>query len=371
MARKIALSLMILLTMCGISNADLVYMTSSGHLGSIRINSSSDIESPSLHYTGNLSSPFLTTYWDGSSINVMMIDRNATASGDRAYIFPTNNIAECVYSTDLEGIYGTECASFSENGYSLFLGAEGNIYEVRSSSFYILNSFDCYGVISRDGYDTEVLSLAADSSYIHALASDGERQKYMRFDGQIRAGVDVFTSADLRPGASCMLTDSSGWPVIGHSSGIDMLRSDMTLYDTISTDHPVRSICPDSSNSFFYSTQYRDGDNYVNTVMHSAMGTQFTPVTIISSSPNFRLLRDNTHKETFAAMYDEGIRIISYVSGRTSSREYSASSLGGTPAGVAAAAVSGYSPNSSSSGCDSVQAGMILLAMIPLMLRRK
>ena len=249
--RKIIFAMMILLTFCGVSYADFIYATSTGSLGTIKLNSSSDIEAPSIQYTGNISSPLLIAYWDGSSTNVMMIERNATDSGDKAYVFRANNIADCVYSADIDGIYGTECASYSQNGYSLFLGAEGKIYEVRSSSFYILNSFDCSGVISRDGYDTETVSLAADSSYIHAIASAGERQKYMRFDGQIRTGVQVFTSADLKPGAYSMIAASSGWPIIGHSSGVDVMMSGMNVYYTISTDYPVKSICEDSSSNFF------------------------------------------------------------------------------------------------------------------------
>ncbi|MBR4196907.1 MAG: hypothetical protein IKQ95_09380 [Synergistaceae bacterium] len=370
MIRKITMSLMILLMLCGISSADFVYMTSAGHLGAIKISASSDIEALPLQYTGNVSSPFLASYWNGRATDIMLIDRNAAASGDRAYIFTPGNMENFTRSADIAGVYGTGIAAYADNGYSLFLGAGSTLYEVSTSSFRVLNSFDCAEIVSRDGYSTEIEALRVDS-LIHVIASSGEKQKYARFDGQLKKNKDLFMSADLSAGASAMLTTSTAWPIIGHSSGIDAMRSDKKLYLTISTDYPVKAMCPDSGSDFFFSTQYYDGSNYVNTIMHSASRTEFTPMTITSSGQDFRLLRDNSHMETFAAMTDEGIRIISYADRRTFSREFTSSDLGGTLAGIAAASVSGYNANSSSSGCDSLYAGMILLAVIPFVMRRK
>ena len=374
MMRKIILSLTILLTLCGISNADFIYATSDGHLGTIKINSSSDIEAPSIQYRGTMSNssmiPFLMSYWNGTTTRVMMIDRFATESGDRAYVFNPTDMSQCISSADMNGVYGTTLGGFADNGHSVFLAGFSTVYEVDTSSFRVRNSFDCSRVISRDGYDTETECLAVDSSLIHVVASSGERQKYMRFEGQLKTGVSSFLSADTSAGASAMMTTSNNWPIIGHSSGIDVMRSDKKFYRTISTDYPVKAMCTDSSGNLFYSTQYQDGDNYVNTISLFVLGTEFTPVTITSTSPNFRLLRDNSHKDTFAAMTDEGIRFITFQNGRTLIREYTASELGGTPVGIAAATVSGYNANSSSSGCNS-GIGLVISALIFCMMRRK
>ena len=100
--RKILLAVTLTAMLCGVSSADMVYMTSSGNLGTIRINSSSDIEVPGVQYTGTASSPFLTSYWNGSGTSLAIISRNATASGDRAYVFNSDSLTKYGYSADIE-----------------------------------------------------------------------------------------------------------------------------------------------------------------------------------------------------------------------------------------------------------------------------
>ncbi len=372
MIRKITLSLMILLTFCGISCADLIYSTANGNIGLIRINSSSDVETPSIQYTGTVSDPLIASFWNSSATNVMMIDRYAKESGDCVYVFSPSDLTKFTYSRDIIGVRGANNATYSENGYSVFLSAGSKIYDVDSSSFNVLNSFDCTNVISNDNYDTEILALTADSSLIHVLASAGNRQKYMRFDGQLKTRVDYFMSADMSAGASAMYTTSNGYPIIGHSEGIDMMNSSSKFYHLFSTDHPVKAICADENGGgFFYATQQQSGDKYINRLSHFSQKDDSLGVTIESATPEIKLLRDNQHREAFAVVAGGKITVCTYRNGKTNVWSYSASELGGTPVGIVAAAVSGYNGNSSSSGCDSVYAGMILLMAIPLMLRKK
>lgn len=369
--RKFLLTLVMLTALCGISSADMVYMTSTGNLGTIKINSSSDIEAPGIQYTGALSSPFLTSYWNGSSTSLAIISRNATSSGDRAYVFNPNNLTNYSYSADIEGVYGTDGAGYAESGYSIFLMAGSRIYEVETGNFEVKNSFDCTRVISADGYDTEIDSISVGAQTIHVIASAGGKQRYIRFDGQLKEGVNYFISSDVSEGASVVLSTSNSIPVIGHSTGIDAMDNSRKFYRLISSDYPVKAMCPDNSNGFFYATQYQDGGSYVNTIMHSAQGTQFTPITATSASSNIKLLRDNKNPETFAVMTDESVIICTYKDWKTSTREYPASALGGTLSGIASATVSGYDGNSSSSGCNVAGMGLVALGIMLLTRRVK
>lgn len=369
--RKILLAVMFILMLCGVSSADFVYMTSAGNLGRISVNSSSDISSPSIEYTGTHSSPFLASYWNGSDTSLVIIDRYAGVSGDRAYIFRPSDLTTYERSTDIEGVYGANKAGYSENGYSLFLTAGAEIYEVSTRNFGILNSYDCTRIISDDNYSTDIVSLNVDTSLIHLIITAGETRKYAQFEGQLDDTKEYFVSTDVSDGALPLLSNHN-YPIIGHSFGIDVMRGIKgKFYRVISTDHPVKSMCLDNNDSLFYATQYQDGGKYVNTIEHLTSDSQFSPITIESSSPNIKLIRDNNRHEFFAAMTDEGIRLFTYQNRHTASWEYTASMLGGTPAGITAATVSGYDGKTNSSGCDASGIGLMMIAAVMFMMRRK
>ena len=367
--RKILLAVTLIAMLCGVSSADMVYMTSSGNLGTIQINSSSDIEVPVVQYTGTASSPFLTSYWNGSGTSLAIISRNATASGDRAYVFNSDSLTKYGYSADIEGVYGTSGASYSENGYSLFLTAGSKIYEVETRNFDVLNSFDCASVISSDGYAAEVKDIAVGTQTIHAIVTAGQRHGYIRFDGQLKSGVNYFLSSDIEDGSS-VIQVIGDVPLIGNNFGVDTINSEKKFYCLLSSDNPVRAMCHDSGNGYFYATQYQSGDKYVNTIKHSVSDSQFTPATVEAASANIKMLRDNNNTDTFAVMTDEGITLFTYSNSQTSRHEYKSSSLGGTPAGLAAATVSGYNGNSNSSGCNASGMGIIILGLAMLMRRK-
>lgn len=372
MLRKFTLSLVILLILCGVSHADFIYMTEEGKLGTLRINSSYDIETPSAISGRTISSPLLTSYWTGSDTNLLLIDRYGSDSGDRGYIFNPSALENFKESHDIPGVYGTEFAGYSESGYSIFLTAGTKIFEVSTSSFTIKNSFDCERIMSRDGYETEICTLHVDSSTIQVLLKAGDSIKYARFDGQLKSNVKSFLSADMQPGAAVIMSTYTSRPFVGHSAGIDTMRNNGKFYQLISTDYPVKAICPDEGSGMFFAEQQTSGDKYINTIWHYLpSGTSyFTPFETESSSPNIKLLRDTSNKETFAAMTNEKIIIVTYKNGLTATREYSASALGGTPAGITTATVAGYDPNKSSSGCNSFGA-LIFAAAIPFVIKRK
>ena len=369
--RKILLAVTFVLMLCGISSADFVYMTSSGSLGRISVNSSDDISSPSIEYTGTHESPFLASYWNGSDTRLVLIDRYAGVSGDRAYVFRPGSLTSYAKSADIDGVYGASGAGYSENGYSLFLTSGAEIYEVSTGDFSVLNSYDCTKIISDDDHATEIISMNVDTSLIHVIITAGDARKYAHFEGQLNDTKEYFHSADVSDGALPVLSTNNNNPIVGHSFGIDSTRSrNGRFYRVISTDHPVKAMCLDNTGSLFYSTQYQSGDKYINTITHLLEDTKFSPATIESSSPNIKLIRDDNRPEFFAAMTDEAIRLFIYQDGDTASWEYTASMLGGTPAGIVSATVSGYNANTSSSGCDASCLGLMMLAAV-FMIRRK
>ena len=371
MLRKITVSLMILMLLCGVSYADFIYTTEGGTLGALRITSLNEIEQ-STEYNSNISYPLLTAYWNSTSTGIILIESYATDSGDRAYIFNPSSLTTYSSSADIPGVYGANLAAYTDSGYSILLASGSEIYDVDTSSFKVKNSFDCTNIISQDGYDTEICSIAVDYSYVHILAKAGDATNYIRFEGQLkREGVKAFMSRDVSPDTYLVVSTSTNFPAVCHSSGIDVMDRSGRFQPLLSTDYPVKAVCSDSnSNGFYYVEQMQSGDKYTNTIYHSSGSSYFTPVTIESSSPNIKLIRDNSRTEYFAAMTDEQIMVLMYNNGITSTWEYSASTLGGKPWEITTASVSGYNANSSSSGCSSGSA-LILLAVIPLMLKRK
>lgn len=370
--KRVMLSLMILVMLCGISSAEFIYTTSEGDLGRIKLNSSSDIEVWPELYSGNLSSPFLASYWNGNSTSLMLVDRYAGVSGDKAYLFNPNSLTSYIQSRDIKNVYGTNASAYSENGYSVFLAAGSVIYELSSSTFRVLNSYDCTRIISNDTYSTEIVTLATNSQTIHALASAGDKQRYIRFDGQLKERVDDFISSDVSADATAMVVTANSYPIIAHSSGVNIMRSNKKFSRLISSDYPVKAICSDQGSGMFYAEQYQDGENYENRICHFGTFAEFTGLLIESSTPDITIIRDNEHKEMYAALTGGKIVIFMYTNDTVDVlANYHASDLGGSPVGIVTSTVSGYNANSSSSGCDSVYAGMILLALIPFVLRRK
>ena len=376
MLKKFALSLMILLSLSGISFADFIYTTESGALGTIRTDVSWDVELPSIHYRSNISSPYVTSFWNGKTSSVILIDRYGSLSGDRGYVFSPSDLTTFSKSVDIAGVYGTEHSAYSQNGYSLYLTSGARIYDVDTYSFRVLNSFDCTEVVSSDNYETEINSVAVDASIVHVLAKAGDFERYIRFDGQLKKdGIKYFKSIDIAPDASVVLSTTDNLAIVGHSLGIDMLRRDGKFYRLVSTDYPVKAMCPDKSGGLFYATQTKTDNTYVNTIHHYSPSEARTEsllsfASIESSSPNIKLLRDTSRFEIFAAMTDERIKIFLYEDSIVSEWDFTSSDLGGNPVEITAATVSGYSASSGSSGCSSVM-GLGVIAVISFLLRKK
>lgn len=373
MSRKILTALLIVLSLFGVSQADIVYTTSEGNLGIIPIIASYDVSAPSIQYRSSITEPMLSSYWNGTSTNIILIDRNKTASGDRAYIFNPEDMTNFAKSSDLAGVHGAEHAAYADNGRSIFLTAGSSIFDVDTSLLAVRNSFDCLNVYSNDNFGTSISNIAVGYNSISVLTETGEIRKLLRFDGQLKKGVSYFFSADVHPETSC-LSIVNTVILFGHSEGVDGLNVFDQIERVLSTDYPVVALCPDEDKGFYFATLRTDssGTGYTFLVAHSANTEEvqkLEPVTINSSLPTIKLIRD-TGFNSLAIMTAEGILIFDMKTGLQTAG-FNTTALGGQPTGIAAAAVSGSSNKSGSSGCNSLGTGLVLTALIGMMIKRK
>lgn len=369
---KILTAVLILLSLCGISSADIIYTTTDGQLGVIAVYSSSDISAPSVEYKSGISYPLLSSYWNGTSTNVMLIENNKTASGDKAYVFNPEDLTKFSGSYDIAGVHGAENAGYAENGRSIFLTAGSKIFEVNTSQFKVINSYDCSRVVSDNVYGTEIQSIAVEYSTINVLTYAGPKYKFVRFDGQLKEGVPYFMSSDVAIGASCLCIVNN-IALLGHGSGVDGLSRQNRFERIISTDYPVRAICPDDESSFYFATMHETESGYEFLVAHPSnteLTTKLAPVTLISDYPYIQLVKDKT-LNVLAVMTAEMILTFDMRTGRQSGI-FDTAALKGQPIGIAAASVTGYSSKNGSSGCNSFGSiGLILTALTAMMFKRK
>ncbi|MBQ3395627.1 MAG: hypothetical protein IJG55_04760, partial [Synergistaceae bacterium] len=138
--KKITALILILFAFTGISYADIVYTTSDGNLGTIPINSRTEINTPSIQYSGVGADPLVGSYTVGTTPYVMVVDRASdNAFGDTALIFSASDLTAPSASVTLNGVHDTKTFAGSYNGRSLFFASDGNtsIIEFDTSSIDI------------------------------------------------------------------------------------------------------------------------------------------------------------------------------------------------------------------------------------------
>ena len=370
MLKKILPALLIVVSLCGASWADIIYATSDGKLGIITVSTSSDILEPFVEYESGITDPYLLSYWNGTASSVMLIQNNATASGDRAYTFSASDLSVLRSSRDINGVFGGTNADYSDNGRSIYLSSGPTIFEVSTSDFSIVHSYDCNRILSRDGEVTEVESLALDYSTVNVIISAGDARRYARFDGQLKEGVTYFMSRDIEAGSS-YIDIVNDVVLISHSSGVSGRNFRNEFAKILSTDNPVVATCGDDERGVYYAERTSADNEYIFTLSNSANSsttTKFDPVDIPSAEPYISLMREET-KNLLAVMTAEGIRIYDIETGILL-QNFGTSILGGKPVGIGTASAKGSS-SSSSSGCNSLGASMIMLMLIGALMKRK
>ena len=363
MLKKFSAALIVFMLLSGTSWGDIIYTTSDGVLGSIMIASSADVYEPSIEYRSGINEPYLSAYWNGNGTSVMLIEPDKTESGDRAYIFSPTSLTSPSESRDIAGVHGAYLSDYANNGRSLFMAAGSKIFEVETSDFSVVNSYDCRRILSSDGNDTDIVSILVDDDYVHIIAGCGDDRKFVRFDGQLKEGVRYFISADVSADASCLFK-LSNTVFMGCQPGIMSLGSNGKFVQYISSDATVVSMCEDDEERFYYATKESSDQTYtftVTNIQNSSLRTKFSKREILSSYPYIKMMRDKD-KDVLAIMTGESISLFDVKTGRAL-RAFSASELGGRPLGMIMSSVSGYSSSSSSSGCSGQTGGLLLAGL--------
>ncbi len=375
--KKFLVSLIFLLMLfCGISSADIVYSTSNGKIGFIKISSNSSgdvITFDGVKYSGSVTNPFLSSYRDKDDNNyVMLIDR--LDSGDTVQRFPFNDLSSPVDSEPifLTDVKGTTATAFSNNGRSLYFATPSGLIDIDTDTMTMKRQFDCTPKTS-DDVAREVKGVAINGNRVLALI-DNQDDEYndavFMFDGQLNTGVEAFSSFEGINNDMTSMTWINRRLAFTRSKGIDVL-SGSTFTTVVSTDAPVKSLQSDTGYGILYATQSQSDDVYVDTLLHYTDDTSdFSTVTVNTSSSNLQLLR---HDKVLAAILGDEIRFYNAEDG-TLLNTFTSSQLGGSPVSMTIAYTGGTSKSdSSSSGCEvgSVRTIALIFLGMTFKLKRK
>lgn len=369
--RKIFASTMLLLLFCGMSSADIVYTTTDGKLGLIKISEGLSIDAPAVKYSSSSNNLFVASYEDDGSQRVILTTptSNMNTSGDTALIFSSSNLSTPLQADRivLEGVYNSRSAAISMNGRSIFFASYENasISEFSTETMNLVRSYTYSKASSADTYDPKMEKVLTDSNSVYGLLRVSDEEKlFLRFDGQLRDDIEDFGRISTRPGASVMARMNDGNIILGHSSGVDMLygRETKSLVQVLSTDNAVKALCSDSGRGFYLATQsYSDGI-YSNNIYHYEYDNdQISRVLLNETGENCQLLRETNHN-LLAILVGEKI-LLYRISDNVLIAEFNTTALGGMPSNIAMSTVD-VEDSSSSSGCNSMNVGMISVIVI-------
>ena len=365
--RKFLVSVILVMMLCVSAYADIVYTTDTGNMGLIGITGSTSADFYGTQCTGIDSSLLLGSYWDGSSTRIILVDRTTdlTTSGDTALIFsPSNLTAPINENITLSGVYNTQAISGSNNGRGLFLASGASVYELRTLDFQPVRSYTYDPETSRD-ITPKVKALLMGTYMIYAMIEqENSADIILGFDGQLRDDVENFTKEYLPSGTTSISWLSRSRIAAAHTDGVSIWGSSGFI-SIVSTDAPVKALCQDSENGFYFLERAQSGDTYMTTLKHYSSGE----ITILSTGDtglSCQLIRDETYNVLGAVT---GSRILLYnMKDDLLIGEYDASSLGGLPVYITAGNVKG-DDSSSSSGCDVSGMGMIVLMSVLIILK--
>ena len=340
--------------MCSTSNADIVYNTEAGTLGFIKTTSSTSADFYGTQYTGTGSGAFLGSYWNGSSTKIL------TVSGDSAMIFNPADLTAPETNIALSGISGVQAMAGSDVGRSVFLASGSTVTDFSTEDFSAVHSYDHEA-------GGRVTALLTNGSNVYAAVDDPESGDIILiFDGQLRDDVQGFARRDLPSGTTSLSWLNGSRIAIGHASGVDVWHG--TKIDTAaSSDAPVKSVCQDSGDGFYFAEQSASGDVYTTTLKHYADG-EITTLFTDSTGKGCQVLRHEDNN-ILAAVIGGHVRLYGMEKDSLIG-DYDSTALGGKPINVAISAVSG-DDGSSSSGCNvSGLGGLMLIGCLAVMKRR-
>ena len=375
--RKIFVSLMLVFMLCSVSQADIVYTTSTGRLGFISISRNDDtlsIGTPSVMYSGIGTNSLAASYWDGTSAKLIVIDRTTdltTSSGDKAFIFNASGLSSPLNpeGTTLTGAYNVQSALSSYNGKGLFVASRENasVIEFRTEDFEQGHIYT-YEPESGDTSTPKALSILADYNSVYTLFNvNSNKSVAMKFDGQLKENVEGYVRVETDYAASYMGWLSNGRIVTAHPNGIDVLNGGQ-FKRLLSSDKPVKTLCQDSGHGFYFTTQELSGDVYTCDLYHYD-----------DESGDITSLLENRTGSQLQTLRDDGNNILAAIIGGkiflydmlndNLAGEYDSSILNGEPVSLSITTASG-DDGKTSSGCEISGMGIILLAVSLFLFKR-
>lgn len=370
--KKIFAVMAVLALMSGASWADIVYTTDQGNLGFIKIRNALSADAPQVRYSGLGDNAAVTAFWDGRETKIIAIDRakDGADSDDRGLVFRASNLSSPI--TDkitLHGVRNTRSAISSLNGKSLFFAsyANGSIVEFDTEHFTPVRSYK-HQTSSRD-IVPHVVRVATDYRSVYGLVEAEGESVFLRFDGQLKSGTRYFRSTPVKVKVSGMSMLAHGLFAVATSSGIGYMNPYYGEFtEVLDTDAPVKSVCPDNGDGYYFVTQELSGEEYVNTLGHR---TGDETVLVLENGTGERC-GIFMHFPTDTLVVVTSDKIMLY---RASTdefvKEYTSEELGGNPVSVTSNYSSGYSERTSSSNCNISGSGMVLLLSCAVMIMKR
>ena len=369
--KKITALILILFAFTGISYADIVYTTSDGNLGTIPINSRTEINTPSIQYSGVGADPLVGSYTVETTPYVMVVDRASNnAFGDTALIFSASDLTAPSASVTLTGVHNTKTLAGSYNGRSLFFASDGNtsIVEFDTSSIDIpINMYTYVQDSADEEYEPEFLDMSVGRTYIFALfRATPDKVELFAFDGQIKEGVSKTRRAVIRSDAASLSALASNRYAVGAEEGVSVANIN-SIRAIVSTDYPVKATCRDKDSGLYFAEQSESGDVYL---WHSSYnGDNVKQVASLQGTSDCQLLRHSSYN-ILAAMTGDSIYLYD-MSDDGLLASFSASDLGGRPLNIAESNPEHDDGKSSGSNCSVSCLGAIMIGVTGFALRRK
>ena len=385
MFKKFFVSFILVCLLSCCSYADIVYTTENGTMGLIEIaNITLSTDEPVEMYSGfdpdSLPAHFYNE--DGTSFIALIEPETDTeaSSGDKALIFNVSDLTKPVYDKAkiLTGVYCANSAAYSDNHRGLFLSSNRNllngalISEFDTSDLTFVRSYK----YDKDDKDLELASdafingiLVSDSS-VYGLISHATSQDSMllRFDGQLKDDISGYTKVKVKHDAELIAFANDYRVILGHSNGVDgMLGGEFILL--ASSDYPVKALCRDAGNGFYFITESPSGMQTLN--HYTDTGVTELDSGLIKASACQAVYFGNDDKKFLAVIMQNKIMIYNALDDSLAA-EFDSRELGGTPAYITSVTQNtSSSKDSGKSGCDITGSGILLILCAGYMMIRK
>ena len=372
--RKFFVSILLVCLLACSAQANIVYTTTQGRMGLIKISEALSTDIQPGKYSG-ASGSFAAHFYneDGTSLIALIEpETNARASsGDKAYIFNASDLTSPIYDKPkiLTGAYNTRSAAYSDNHRGLFfassLNGEARVSEFNTENIELVRDFT-YTASSDNAFMSTVL---VNNSSVYCLVNKASEQDsmFIRFDGQLKDDIEGYATISAVYDSELIAFGKDSRILLGHSDGIDTVK-DNKFVTMLSADNPVKAICRDNEGGFYFITQSDTGQQ---TLRHYT-GNVLTASKLASGNGSTCKAIYYDKDGTKFAAFIMNDRIMIYDPDDDSLiKEFTSSELGGAPFSIASCTANTDSNKDSSNGCNATGAGLVSMLLAGIVLIHK